>query len=483
MMSTVRLFRCCAIAVISISLLVSLRTGVAAQQGPPSLPGRFIITVAPDSSPEDVARAHGILPTHVYRRALNGFAGTVSDLARAGLMNDVRVRNMEPDQIVTVGYDVGGVQSAPPWGLDRIDQRSLPLDASYTYATDAHDVTAYVIDTGIRYTHTDFGGRATFGFDAYGGDGSDCHFHGTHVAGILGGATYGVAKGVRLVSIRVLGCDGTGPISNVIAGVDFVTSFHNSPAVANMSLGGGPSVALDTAVHNMIASGVITAVAAGNQNEDACLRSPARTTNAMTIASADSSDLKAATSSFGPCVDFFAPGVGILSAGITDDSSSRLASGTSMASPHAAGVAALYLQTHLFASPVEVRDALLTFTTKSVIAGSNSANNHLLFSGQTPNGSGDYVSPSTVITSPTDGGTVQRNKTVTIQAVASDNTGVARVEFYLNGVVQCTDLAAPYSCAWRVPANARGVTYALQTRAFDAAGNALASPFVRVTAN
>lgn len=490
-MNTIRLRRIYALAAAFAVSGITFSFGAAAQQGPQALPApaqgqaRVIVTVAPNASPEDVARDHGILPIYVYRAALNGFAATVSDLARAGLMADVRVRDVEADQIVTADHDVpGGVQANPPsWGLDRIDQRALPLDSSYTYSSDAHDVTAYVIDSGIRYTHVDFGGRAIFGFDAFGGDGNDCHRHGTQVSSTLGGSTYGVAKAVRLVSVRVLGCDGTGSVSGVIAGVDFVTAFHNSPAVANMSLLAGASTTLDTAVQNMIFSGVATSVAAGNDNTDACLRSPARVTNAMTIGSADSSDVKAATSSFGSCLDLFAPGVGILSATNVDDFATRLGSGTSLASPHVAGIAALYLQQHVFASPAEVRDALLRFSTKGVVSNSNTINNHLLFAAEIPDGTGDYTSPETEITSPSNGTLVQRNKTITLTAFASDNAGVARVEFYVGGVLKCTDLTAPYTCAWKVPASPRNATYVLQSRAFDAAGNGQASPFVSIMTN
>jgi subtilisin family serine protease len=247
-------------------------------------------------------------------------------------------------------------------------------------------VTAYVIDTGIRLTHDEFGGRAVSGFDAVdGGPADDCNGHGTHVAGTIGGSTYGVAKSVQLVAVRVLNCSGSGTWAGVIAGIDWVTGQHTSgPAVANMSLGGGASTAVDTAVSNSIADGVTYAVAAGNGNvagraQDACKSSPARTPGALTIGAADKADKKASWSNYGNCVDWFAPGVSITSAWIGSDSATNTISGTSMATPHTAGVAALYLQGNPAASPAGVRTALYDNLTKGVVTSSKTANNHLLF--------------------------------------------------------------------------------------------------------
>ena len=247
-------------------------------------------------------------------------------------------------------------------------------------------MTAYIVDTGIRFGHNDFGGRAVPGFDAFGGNGSDCHGHGTHVAGTVGGATYGVAKSVQLVAVRVLNCSGSGTTAGVIAGVDWVTAQHQpgAPAVANMSLGGGASSALDTAVRNSIADGVTYAVAAGNGNnggrqQDACKYSPARVSEALTIGATDSSDRKASWSNYGPCVDWFAPGVSITSAWHSSNSATNTISGTSMATPHTAGVAAQYLQTSPGASPATVRSVLFDDTTKGIVTSSSTTNNHLLF--------------------------------------------------------------------------------------------------------
>jgi subtilisin family serine protease len=345
------------------------------------IPGRFIVTLREGVEPTAVARGHGIAPDFVYRHALNGFAGAISDAARQGLLRDARVARVEPDGIVTIVT----TQTGATWGLDRIDQHSLPLSTTFGYTNTGLGVTAYVIDTGIRVDHSEFGGRASSGFDAVdGGAADDCNGHGTHVAGTIGGGTYGVAKGVSLVAVRVLDCGGSGTWSGVIAGLDWVTANHATPAVANMSLGGGRNASVDDAVRSMIASGVATAIAAGNGNlagvaQDACRYSPARVAEAMTIGATDKTDRKASWSNYGKCVDWFAPGVGITSAWSTSSTATTTISGTSMATPHTAGVAALYLQSNPAASAQTVHDALYTNTTKGIVTSSKTANNHLLF--------------------------------------------------------------------------------------------------------
>ena len=262
---------------------------------------------------------------------------------------------------------------------------TLPLSTTYSYTATGSGVTAYVIDTGIRKTHTQFGGRAVHGVDTttpLGLTSDDCHGHGTHVAGTIGGSTYGVAKAVRLVAVRVLDCTGFGLNSGVIAGVDWVTGNHQpgQPAVANMSLGGDKSTALEQAVSSSIADGVTYAVAAGNETEDACTGSPSGLPAAITVGATTNTDARASYSDFGPCVDFFAPGSNITSASFLTDTGTATMSGTSMASPHVAGVAALYLQGTPGATPTQVRDGLYGLTTKNVVTDAQSANNHLLFS-------------------------------------------------------------------------------------------------------
>ena len=333
-----------------------------------------------------LGRQHGFATRFVYQHALKGFAASLPSRAVDALSHNPNVAWVEADGPVWLVT----TQSNATWGLDRIDQRERALSGTYTYTATGQGVTAYIIDTGIRISHSEFVSgsvsRASYGYDSVDGDftADDCHGHGTHVAGTVGGATYGVAKAVSLVAVRVLNCSGSGTWSGIIAGIDWVTGNHvaGAPAVANMSLGGGGNTSVDAAVRNSILDGVSYAVAAGNGNfigiaMDACKYSPARVTEAMTIGATDRTDKKASWSNYGNCVDWFAPGVGITSAWIT--TATNTISGTSMATPHTAGVAALYLQGNPGASPATVRTALYDNTTKGVVTSSKTTNNHLLF--------------------------------------------------------------------------------------------------------
>ena len=337
---------------------------------------------------QQVAKEHGnrygVQDRLVYGAALKGYAGKIPPGQLAKIQSDPRVAYVEPDGVV---HKSATTQASPPWGLDRIDQGALPLSGSYTYTSDGTGVKAYVIDTGIRRTHAQFGGRAIAGADYVSPStgSNDCDGHGTHVAGTIGGATYGVAKNVTLVAVRVLDCGGSGYWSWVIAGIDWVTAqreaYPAQPAVANMSLGGGATSSVDSAVSRSITKGVTYSIAAGNSNRDACRYTPARVGDALTIGSTTSTDARSSFSNYGSCVDWFAPGSSILSAYHTSDTATATMSGTSMAAPHVAGAAALYLQGDTDATPAEVRGAVFNDLTKGVVTNSNTANNHLLFVG------------------------------------------------------------------------------------------------------
>jgi subtilisin family serine protease len=324
---------------------------------------------------------HGGKLGFTYTRALKGFSARLPDQALAALQRNPQIERIETDQVVR-GADT---QTSPPsWGLDRIDQRARPLDDAYAYPNAGTGVSVYILDTGIRSTHVDFGGRVLGGFTSI-GDGTgtnDCHGHGTHVAGIVGGKTFGVAKAVKLYSVRVLDCSGSGSISGIVAGIDWIVKNRQGPSVANMSMSGAISQTLNTAVQNGVKAGVTFVVAAGNNNGDACNYSPGNTPEALTIGNSWNGDGRSGTSNYGPCVDVFAPGDAIRSAGIADDTVSVLKSGTSMASPHAAGVAALYLSANPNATPAQVAQAIVSNATRDVLASIPTGTvNLLLYSG------------------------------------------------------------------------------------------------------
>ncbi len=302
----------------------------------------------------------------VYSSAFKGFVAEMTPEQAETMNLDSSVRSIEEDGIISVSSE----QTNAPWHLDRVDQRAMPMDTTYGYASMGTGVNVYVLDTGIRYTHVDFGGRADAVYDNIndGQNGNDCNGHGTHVAGIAGSATYGVAKNAMLHSVRVIPCNGYGQISNLLAGVDWVTANRVNPAVANISItAGGSSPALEIGITNSIASGVTYTIAAGNSSADACGFTPARTPNALTVGSTVNNDDRSLSSNYGPCLDLFAPGHQVTSLSYLNDTDTRVLSGTSMAAPAVAGAAALYLSANPTASPVAVGDAIRDAATSGVV--------------------------------------------------------------------------------------------------------------------
>lgn len=388
--------RIAALAVASLTLAACSEPTAPVQAPPPDvavtfaqgtgggrLTGRWIVVFNDNEADVDavvrrLTSRYGGRSRHTFRYALRGVALELNDAQAALLAADPSVALVEPDLEMRASVTQNMSAAGDPWGLDRIDQRALPLSFTYTYTTSAANVYAYIVDTGIETTHSQFGGRAANVYDAFGGNGQDCNGHGTHVAGTVGGSTWGVAKGVNLRGLRVLDCAGSGSTSGIIAALDWLRVNHVKPAVANMSLGGGKSTALNTAVTNLSNAGVFVAVAAGNENQSACNVSPASTPAVTTVAASSNTDRKASFSNWGSCVDLYAPGVKIASA-YTQNRNVYL-DGTSMASPHVAGVGALYKATYGDVSSATVDSWIKTNSTANVIGGNRSGTpNRLLY--------------------------------------------------------------------------------------------------------
>ncbi|MDI1459454.1 S8 family serine peptidase [Catellatospora sp. KI3] len=354
--------------------------------GGEAVPGSYIV-VFKDGSKADaaaLAERHGAAVRRSFAAGLRGFSIQGSERAARRIAAEPSVAYVQPNLI----HRISATQSPATWGIDRIDQRNLPLSNSYAYNTTASSVRAYIIDTGIRFSHGEFGGRAVSGFDAVdGGSADDANGHGTHVAGTVGGATYVVAKEVTLVGVRVLDAEGSGTTEQVVAGIDWVTADHDpgEPAVANMSLGGSADTVLDNAVKASIADGVTYAIAAGNGilgifAANACNYSPARVPEAITVSATQGNDAKPSWANRGTCVDIFAPGVDITSSWFGGDTATNTISGTSMATPHVTGAAALYLQSNPTATPAQVQQALIANATTGVVGSPGSGSpNRLLY--------------------------------------------------------------------------------------------------------
>lgn len=348
---------------------------------------QYIVILNKDAGPsidfaQNIAKQHGAKVLQSYDTVLKGFAIYLPDTAATAFVEAMKknpkVLSVENDIVMKIDATT---QSNPDWGLDRIDQKALPLNSAYSYLQTGSGTTAYIVDTGILSSHQQFSGRVLSGYTAIsdGNGTSDCNGHGTHVAGTVGGSTYGVAKNVNLVPIRILGCDGSGASSNVIAGLDWILKNGKKPAVVNMSLGGDASTSLDSAVENLFNNGYVMVVAAGNSNTDACSASPARVSKALTVAATDSTDTRASYSNYGSCVDIFAPGSQINSSWIGSNTATKVLNGTSMATPHVAGVVAEMLQSTPTATPQTISTNLLNQASSNVVKNPSGSPNRLLY--------------------------------------------------------------------------------------------------------
>lgn len=364
-----------------------LNSAIDSSQAKGIIKNQYIVILNKDIGPakdfaQNIAKQHGGRILQSYDSALKGFAIYLPDTAGTAFIEAMKknpqVLSVENDTVVNIDATT---QTNPDWGLDRIDQKALPLNSTYSYSQTGTGTTAYIVDTGILSTHQEFSGRVLNGYTAIsdGNGTTDCNGHGTHVAGTVGGTTYGVAKNVKLVPVRILGCDGSGASSNVIAGLDWILKNGSKPAVVNMSLGGAASSSLDSAVENLYNNGYVMVVAAGNSNTDACTSSPARTSNAITVAATDNTDTRASYSNYGSCVDIFAPGSQINSSWIGSNTATKVLNGTSMATPHVAGVVAELLQSTPTATPQTITSNLLNQATSDVVKNPSGSPNRLLY--------------------------------------------------------------------------------------------------------
>ncbi|MFC4066397.1 S8 family peptidase [Actinoplanes subglobosus] len=406
-------------------------TGTIREAGSPdAIEGSYIVVLKDGASEAGLTKSYGGAVKRGFGKALNGYEATLTETQAKRLAANSKVAYVEQNQIIRLA----DTQTNATWGIDRIDQASLPLSTTYTYPNTASGVHAYIIDTGILTTHSQFGGRAVSGYDFVDSDSNatDCNGHGTHVAGTVGGTTYGVAKAVQLVGVRVLDCEGSGTTAGVISGINWVTSNAIKPAVANMSLGGSASSTLDTAVSNSIAAGITYAVAAGNDNANASSYSPARVASAITVGATTSTDARASYSNYGSTLDIFAPGSSITSAWYTSTSATSTISGTSMATPHVAGAAALILQANPSYTPAQVASALTGAAVSGKVTSAGTGSPNLLLQvgtggGTTPTPTGCTGTNATATAIPDAGSAVTSTITISGCGRAASSTSTVAV--------------------------------------------------------
>jgi len=461
-------------------LLVAAGLAPVANAGPPGRPKEaalktYIIKTKTSASARglaaDVDAAGGQIKDR-YKRVYPGFSAELTVAQASALKRDPQVQAIIADSVVHATT----TQTNPIWGLDRIDQRTTAGDDKYRYVSTGAGVTTYVVDTGLRFSHSQFRGSAVSGYDFVDddADASDCNGHGTHVAGTVGGTTYGVAKGVRLVGVRVLDCDGDGTASGVIAGIDWVATHHSGPSVLNMSLGGGAYAPLDQAVAAATAAGVTVVVAAGNDDYDACYSSPARASSAITVGATNARDNRAEFSNWGRCVDVFAPGVAVQSSWSTSDTAANTISGTSMATPHVAGMASRYLQRHPTATPSQVAAAVRAAATRGAVGDPQGAPNLLA-----------YVAPSlelpgkTVIKKASSGTTSGSLISLTARW-AKPTTGGAVAKYYVTAIrkssgAQKTVIVSSSTLSKKFTGLKKDASYVIRVYARNATGNGVSS--------